>query len=72
MTLSDFCQLEIKRTNGIAEIIIDHTTWNGELKPVRLLGFQSTSPNDFEVYEEGFSYYQQLTKEIEKIKTHQK
>lgn len=64
--LSEFMSnIEIKRNNGIAEIIIDYFN-NDKNKPIRLIGF-STNPNnsDYEIAEEGYHYYQSLKLEIE-------
>ena len=60
-TLSDFCQMPIRRSGGIAEIIIAESKG----RPVRLLGFNSDANNDdFTIREEGFYYYQELLMEL--------
>ncbi len=64
-TLSDFCNMQIKRTD-VAEIIVDYS--EGDInKSVRLIGFSTDiNKTDFEIQEEGFEYYQNLKEEINK------
>lgn len=47
----------IRRTGEIAEIIVDYY----EGKPVRLIGFSTdANKNDFEIFEEGYYYWNEL------------
>lgn len=69
-TLSDFYQMEILRgDDGIAEIIFDYIEYEGENKPVRLIGFFiDAEKTDIEIREEAYFYYLELKDEILKIK----
>ena len=59
-TLSDFCDMEIIRNDGVAEIVFDKVGLNKEI-PVRLIGFYTdANKSDFEIREEGFYYYNEL------------
>lgn len=63
-SLSEFISsVEIIRTNDKAEIIIDYV----DVHPIRLLGFSTDlNKSDWEVYEEGFHYYQSLKHYLKK------
>ncbi len=63
--LSDFIQsVEITRKENIAEIIVDY--YQGH--PIRLIGFKTDSEKtDFQILEEGYSYYNELKLEINGI-----
>lgn len=68
--LSEFIQSTwIRRTKDIAEIIVDFHEGNSE-KPIRLIGFSTeSSKTDFEIFELGFHYYNDLKFEIQKDET---
>jgi hypothetical protein len=60
-TLSDFMHMEVQRTGPDAEIIFDHILHEGELKPVRLIGFVADAClSDYDIREQGYAYYQDL------------
>jgi hypothetical protein len=59
LLLSDVCNKEIIRNNGIAEIIWDY--YGGH--PIRLFEFTADALlTDFEIYEEALTYYKKLEK----------
>lgn len=65
-TLSDFCRLPIRRTGGIAEIIVAYYKFD-KTKPVRLIGFYTSSDkSDFDIQEEAYLWYRGLNKELQK------
>ncbi len=69
VSLSDFCQLPIKRTEDQAEIIIAYYLGTNPETPCRLIGFSTQAhKSDFDVYEEAFGYFTHLTEELRNIK----
>ena len=60
LTLSDFVNMGIIRTNDKAEIIFDY--FQGDPNdPVRLMGFQDDAwKSNFEISENGFYFWQEL------------
>lgn len=57
-TLSEYIQsVNIIRKDNIAEVVVDYF----KSKPIRLIGFETTSTKtDFEIYEESYNYYNEL------------
>lgn len=71
-TFSDFCQMDIRRTDNIAEIIVEY--FEGDLsKPIRLIGFATdASKTDYEIAEEGWEYWLLFLEQIEAVKNEKK
>lgn len=66
-TLSDFCNLPIRRRQKQAEIIVAYYK-NDETKPIPLFGFRTSSEkSDFDIREEAYLYFRELNKELQPI-----
>lgn len=56
-TLSDFMEMEIRRTGEHATVVFDYNQGH----PIALYGFRTNSwKKDFDIREEAFMYYQML------------